>query len=134
MTPEKALNNIVSTLENRINTYNKVQLPALEAIKATAAKFDGKAFNRRFTAAVTKALESNSTRITVDFSTTWDNKTEYDIIRISYRNADGSYECFKLYPDRAKIKDYIAGAVAVLLVALFLYSLLIIGFSLGFTM
>ena len=105
MTANNALSSIVSTLENRINTYNEIQLPAVEAIRATAAKFNGKVLNRRFTAAVTKALESNENRITVNFPADWDGSTKYDIIQVSYRYND-KYDEFRLYPDRMQIKDY----------------------------
>lgn len=105
MTAEKALSNIVSILENRINVYNEIQLPVIAAIRSTAAKFNGKVLNRRFTAAVTKALESNENHITVGFDVKWDGSTEYDIIKVSYRHND-KYNEFCIYPDRIQIKNY----------------------------
>lgn len=104
-TTNNTLSNIVSSLENRINTYKEVQIPTIKAIAATAAKFNGKVLNRRFTAAVTKALESNANRVRVDFNTNWDNTTDYDIIKVNYCQ-NGTYGEFRIYPDRMQVKDY----------------------------
>lgn len=99
------VNNIVATLNERNEIRRNIELPALAAISKTATKFDGKVFNRRFTAAVTKTLESNANRITVAFRQKYDGTTEYDIIRVHYCY-NGKYSEFAIYPDRIEIKDY----------------------------
>lgn len=103
------VNNIVATLNERNEIRRNIELPALAAISKTATKFDGKVFNRRFTAAVTKTLESNANRITVAFRQKYDGTTEYDIIRVHYCY-NGKYSEFAIYPDRIEIKDYTDGA------------------------
>lgn len=103
------VNNIVATLNECNEIRRNIELPALAAISKTATKFDGKVFNRRFTAAVTKTLESNANRITVAFRQKYDGTTEYDIIRVHYCY-NGKYSEFAIYPDRIEIKDYTDGA------------------------
>lgn len=97
--------NIVETLVNRINIRKEIELPVIAAIREQAGKFNGKAFNRRFTAAVTKSLQDNPNSISVEFRKNWDSTTEYDIIEARY-SYDGKYNTFTIYPDRKTVCDY----------------------------
>lgn len=99
------VNNIVATLTDRNNIRKEIELPVIAAIREQAAKFDGKVFNRRFTAAVTKALQANPNRVNVGFRVKWDGTTEYDIINVHY-NHNGNYGEFSIYPDRTNVQDY----------------------------
>lgn len=99
------VNNIVATLTNRNNIRKEIELPVIAAIREQAAKFNGKVFNRRFTAAVTKSLQDNPNRINVNFRTKWNGEAEYDIINVHY-NHNGNYGEFSIYPDRTNVHDY----------------------------
>lgn len=99
------VNNIVAILTDRNNIRKEIELPVIAAIREQAAKFNGKVFNRRFTAAVTKALQDNPNRVNVGFRVKWDSTTEYDIINVHYRH-NGNYGEFSIYPDRAKVHDH----------------------------
>lgn len=96
---------ITASLNERVDIYESIQLPVVDAIRTAAESFSGKVFNRRFTAAVTKALESNPNRIKVGFATNWDNSTDYEIFAVHY-NYNGKCGEFRIYPDRTTVKNH----------------------------